>query len=107
MGRIDEAFRRIREYQFARVSWLDAAERYVASGDRGDLARVGPTGADHLLSSLAQAIAPPPAWSDVDRRALHVLAAAQLLDLVFSEVMGDLIRIVGAGAGDEPAWAPM
>ncbi len=83
MTQLEAAFQRVKEYRFANIQWLDAAERYVVSGDRAELARVSPPGgAGYILGSLVQAMAPPPGWGDADRRTLHVLAAAQHLDLV-------------------------
>lgn len=83
MGRIEAAFERIRGYQYVRVPWLDAAERYVALGERAELARVSPGGtSSYAFGALADAIAPPPAWTDQDRRALHVLGKAVLTNLL-------------------------
>ncbi len=83
MGDIQAAFQRIRGNTWAQIPWLDSAERYVAAGDRRDLAQVGPAVRNgYVLGSLAQAMATPPVWREADRRVLHVLATAQVLELL-------------------------
>jgi hypothetical protein len=84
MSRVAVAFEKLRGYQWVRIPYLDAAERYVNTGDHAALAQVKPFGQQGSFwgRTLAEGIGHPPNWNDSDRRALHVLGAAHLFDAV-------------------------
>jgi hypothetical protein len=82
MTRLAQAFKEIRGYHWLKIPYLDAAERYVETGDRAALAKVKPASQQDAYwgRTLAGGVGRPPGWGDADRRAIHVLAAAQLFD---------------------------
>lgn len=80
MTPIQKAFHRLQGRLRTAAPWLRGAEAYVASGSPALLARVQPGAPEFLLGDLAGVIALPPGWTDADRRAIHVLAAARCLE---------------------------
>jgi hypothetical protein len=82
MTRARAAFQKIRGYTWLNIPYLDDAEQYVVSGDAKGLRRVKPLPKLTLYwgNELADAVARPSAWTDVDRRVLHVLGRARILE---------------------------
>lgn len=93
MPGIQAALKSIKGYSWIKIPYMSSIEQYIAKGDASALAKItaNPKGGfSYWGSELAKGLRPVPQWQDDDRRAVHVLAKAEMEDDVWKWVDGQI-----------------